>query len=77
MHAWNSCLINCLIISALLDGCTANGKPDLEEIIKNLTEKEEDLKGKLSNCGEYEDTTGTILTTLKEKNTATLLNGLL
>lgn len=27
-----------------LYGCTANGKPDLEEIIKNLTEKEEDLK---------------------------------
>ncbi|XP_077965037.1 CD209 antigen-like protein C isoform X2 [Gasterosteus aculeatus] len=27
-----------------LYGCTANGKPDLEEIMKNLTEKEEDLK---------------------------------
>ncbi|XP_062420615.1 CD209 antigen-like protein E [Pungitius pungitius] len=28
-------------------------KPDLEAIIKNLTEKEEDLKGKLSNFDHY------------------------
>lgn len=65
-----------LMLSALLDGCTAR-KLEFEAILKNLTENGEYLKEKLSNFGEYVDETETILTTLKEKNTATLLNGLL
>uniref|UniRef100_A0AAQ4QDI8 C-type lectin domain-containing protein n=1 Tax=Gasterosteus aculeatus aculeatus TaxID=481459 RepID=A0AAQ4QDI8_GASAC len=61
------------MLSALLDGCTAR-KLELEAILKNLTENGEYLKEKLSNFGEYVDETETIFTTLKEKNTATLLN---